>query len=82
MAPTQAFDDAEAEELWRLRIREGVLLADTPLLAVQLAFEAGSRLVDVAFRRARTGDETTIAEASRLVTAYLATHSEDGKADA
>ncbi|WP_433682083.1 TetR/AcrR family transcriptional regulator [Nocardia sp. CA-119907] len=70
----QTFDDAKAEQLWHLLIREELLLADTPLLVVQLAFEADSRLFDVAFRHSRTGDEATIEESRRLVTAYLATY--------
>ena len=71
----QAFDDATAEHLWRLATERGLLREDTPPLVMQLAFEAGNRLFDVAFRRTpTTGDETTLDEARRLVTAYLETY--------
>ncbi|MEV0033527.1 hypothetical protein [Nocardia sp. NPDC050793] len=43
-------------------------------IVVQLAFEAGDRLLDVAFRRSPTGDDVTIDEARRLVAAYLETY--------
>ena len=41
---------------------------------LHLAFEAGDRLFDVAFRRSPTGDDQTIDEARRLVKAYLETY--------
>ena len=41
---------------------------------MQLAFEAGNRLFDVGFRLSPAGDDTTIDEARRLITAYLATY--------
>ncbi|MDV6013782.1 TetR/AcrR family transcriptional regulator [Haloechinothrix sp. LS1_15] len=70
----QAFDESTAQRLWRLLVERELLRADTPQFAVQLAFEAGSRLFDVAFRRSPAGDETTMNEARRLVTAYLETY--------
>ncbi|MGW0699019.1 TetR/AcrR family transcriptional regulator [Streptomyces sp. NPDC002867] len=70
----QAFDESKAGLLWRLLIERNLLPADTPQLVLQLAFEAGGRLFDVAFRRSPTGDDTTIDEARRLVTAYLETY--------
>lgn len=66
-----AFDEAQAERLWRHIIDHGLASADTPLLAVQLSFEVGNRLFDVAFSRTPEGDEATIDEARRLITAYL-----------
>jgi hypothetical protein len=41
---------------------------------VQLAYEACDRLFDVAFWRSPEGDDATIDEARRLVTAYLETY--------
>ncbi|MDQ4117156.1 MAG: TetR/AcrR family transcriptional regulator [Actinomycetota bacterium] len=71
----QAFDLATAEHLWRLALDRGFLRDDTPLLVMQLAFEAGSRLFDVAFRRTPgVGDDDTMDETRRLVTAYLETY--------
>ncbi|WP_431971533.1 TetR/AcrR family transcriptional regulator [Nocardia sp. bgisy134] len=70
----QVFDDAQAERLWRYLIDRDFIDADTPRLALELAFEAGNRLFDVAFRRSPTGDQATIAEARRLVAAYLETY--------
>lgn len=49
----------------------GYFRANTPLLAVELAFEAGDRLFDVAFQRSPTGDDATFDEAKRMLTAYL-----------
>jgi AcrR family transcriptional regulator len=70
----QAYDDSQAEQLWRFLIERNLIRADTPQLVVQLAYEASARLFDVAFRRSPTGDDTTIDEARRLVTAYLETY--------
>ncbi|NBE50185.1 TetR family transcriptional regulator [Streptomyces sp. YC537] len=67
----EAFDEVQAERLWRHLVDRGLASADTPLLAVQLSFEVGNRLFDVAFRRSPDGDDTTIDEARRLITAYL-----------
>lgn len=73
-----AFDEAQAERLWRHLVERGFVLADTPVLPLLLAFEVGSRLFDVAFRRSPAGDDATIAEARRLVTAYLETYASAG----
>lgn len=74
----RAFDEAQAERLWRHLVERGLVSADTPLLALILAFEVGTRLFDSAFRRSPAGDEATIAEARRLVTAYLETYGPEG----
>ncbi|MEU6878476.1 TetR/AcrR family transcriptional regulator [Streptomyces sp. NPDC046712] len=73
----RAFDEAQAERLWRHLVERGFVPADTPVLPLLLAFEVGSRLFDVAFRRSPAGDDATIAEARRLVTAYLATYASE-----
>ncbi|MFG2333089.1 TetR/AcrR family transcriptional regulator [Streptomyces sp. NPDC048604] len=70
----RAHRTAQAEQLWRLLLTRELVLPDTPLHAVEVAFEAGDRLFDVAFRRSPGGDATTIREARRLVTAYLETY--------
>ncbi|MFI6573236.1 TetR/AcrR family transcriptional regulator [Nocardia fluminea] len=72
----QAFDDAQAERLWRYLIDRNFIGADTPRLVVELAFEAGNKLFDAAFRRSRSGDDATISEAKRLINAYLATYAQ------
>lgn len=58
----------------RILIDRGLVRPDTPLLAVHLAYEAGDRIFEVAFRMP-AGDDATIDEARRMVTAYLATYS-------
>ncbi|MEV0062093.1 TetR/AcrR family transcriptional regulator [Nocardia sp. NPDC050718] len=70
----RVFDEAQSERFWRYLIDREFVDAETPLLPVELAFEAGNRLFDVAFRRSPSGDEATIAEARRLVAAYLETY--------
>lgn len=70
----RAFDESQAKRFWELLIDRNLIRADTPEFAVQLAFEAGWRLFDVAFRLAPAGDDTTINETRRLVTAYLETY--------
>ncbi|MEU9859498.1 TetR/AcrR family transcriptional regulator [Streptomyces sp. NPDC047971] len=74
----RAFDEAQAERLWRHLVEQRLLSADTPLLPLLLAFEIGTRLFDIAFRRSPAGDEATIDEARRLVTAYLETYVSEG----
>ncbi|MFF5920176.1 TetR/AcrR family transcriptional regulator [Streptomyces flavochromogenes] len=76
----QEFDDQVAERLWRLGIGRGLLRVDTPPLVMKLAFEAGGRLFDVAFQKDRNGDQTTMTEAKRMVTAYLETYAEKSTA--
>ncbi|MET8545257.1 TetR/AcrR family transcriptional regulator [Kitasatospora sp. NPDC004799] len=68
------FDESLAERTRRVLVDHALIRPDTPLLAVQLAFEAGDRLFDVAFERSRRGDTATVDEARRLVTAYLETY--------
>ncbi|MFF9011644.1 TetR/AcrR family transcriptional regulator [Streptomyces sp. NPDC014870] len=70
----RAFDEAQAERLWRHLVDQRLVSADTPLLALLLAFEAATRLFDSAFRRSPAGDDATIDEARRMVTAYLETY--------
>ncbi|MFC8507657.1 TetR/AcrR family transcriptional regulator [Streptomyces sp. NPDC057411] len=74
----RAFDEAQAERLWRHLLEQRLVSADTPLLALHLAFEVGTRLFDIAFRRSPGGDDATIDEARRLVTAYLETYAPEG----
>lgn len=69
-----AFDLSQAEQLWRFLIQRNLIRGDTPQFVVQLAYEAGDRLFDVAFWRHPKGDDATIDEARRLVTAYLQTY--------
>ncbi|MER7029021.1 MULTISPECIES: TetR/AcrR family transcriptional regulator [Streptomyces] len=73
-ALVREFDEHVSEHLWRLVITRGLLRADTPLLVMRLAFEAGSSLFDIAFQQDRNGDEATMTELKRLVSAYLATY--------
>lgn len=68
------FDQSQAEQLRRFLVDRDLLPPDIPERVAQLAFEAGDRLFDVAFRQSPTGDDDTIDEARRLVTAYLATY--------
>ncbi|MFE9741304.1 TetR/AcrR family transcriptional regulator [Streptomyces sp. NPDC006477] len=70
----RAFDEVQAERLWHHLVEQRLVPADTPLLALLLAFEVGTRLFDIAFRRSPGGDDATIDEARRLVTAYLETY--------
>lgn len=72
----RAIDESQAQQSWRFLIERKLLSADTPQLAVRLAFEAGDRLFDIAFRRSATGDDATIDEARRLMTAYLETYAQ------
>ncbi|MGV0768436.1 TetR/AcrR family transcriptional regulator [Mycobacterium syngnathidarum] len=60
-----------AERLRKRLIEHKLIRANTPLLAVELVFEAGDRLFDVAFQRSSTGDDATLDEARRMLTAYL-----------
>lgn len=70
----RAFDDAQAERLRHFLIERGLICADTPLLALQLTFEVGEQLFDIAFRRSPGGDDAAMAEARRFITAYLETY--------
>jgi AcrR family transcriptional regulator len=68
------FDESLSERTWRALIERDLIGVDTPLLAVQLAFEVGDRLFDVAFTRSPGGDETAMDEGRRIFTAYLETY--------
>ena len=69
----RAADEAWAEQFWQFLTERDLVRPETPRLAVQLTFEAGNRLLDVAFRQSRTGDEAVIDELRRMATAYLET---------
>ncbi|WP_036511145.1 TetR/AcrR family transcriptional regulator [Nocardia aobensis] len=69
-----AFDRKQAEQLRGLVFEKKWLRADTPPLALDLVFEAGNRLFDVAFRQSRTGDDAVVKEARRFIDAYLETY--------
>lgn len=65
------FHTSWAERMRSFLIERKLIRANTPLLAVQLVFEAGDRLFDVAFQRSPKGDDATLDEARRMLTAYL-----------
>lgn len=67
----QSFDEATAEAMWRIALDRGFIATDTPMQVMQIAFEAGGRLFDVAFHRSPTGDDATIDEARKMILAYL-----------
>jgi AcrR family transcriptional regulator len=68
------FDQSWAEQLWRFLVDRKLIRTNTPQFTVELAFEAGDRLFDIAFQRSLGGDDAVIAEARRLITAYLQTY--------
>lgn len=70
----EAYDAETADLVWKLALERGFLAEDTPRLVMQLAFEAGGHLFDVAFRRSPRGDDVTIDEARRMIAAYLKTY--------
>lgn len=70
------WDEQYAQQFWTFLIERELLPAATPEVVVHLAFEAGDRLFDVAFRRSPHGDDTIIDEARRLITAYLGTYAQ------
>lgn len=76
------FDDSWAERLWHFLIEHKLISTATPLFAVQLMFEMGDRLFDVAFRRSPAGDDVTIDEGRRMLTAYLTTYAPSGTTSA
>ncbi|MFD9903010.1 TetR/AcrR family transcriptional regulator [Streptomyces sp. NPDC059063] len=76
--PVPAFDRAQAERLHHFLAERGLMCVDTPRHVLRLAFEVGNRLLDIAFRSTPAGDETTIGEARRVITAYLATYAPSG----
>lgn len=74
------FDEFQAKQFWSYLIDHKLVRSDTPQLVVQLAFEAGNRLFDVAFRHTPAGDDATLDEVRRLLTAYLDTYAPPAKA--
>lgn len=70
----RVFDESWAERLWHFLVERKLIRADTPRLVLQLAFEVGDRIFDVAFQRSPTGDDAAIGEGRRLLTAYLQTY--------
>ncbi|MFF8837309.1 TetR/AcrR family transcriptional regulator [Streptomyces sp. NPDC015130] len=70
----EAWGQAQAGRFWRCLLERQLIAADTPRLAVEVAYEAADRIFAVAFQRSRTGDEATVEEARRLMTAYLTTY--------
>lgn len=72
------FDVAQAGRLWRHLVDRGLIRSDTPVLVVELAFEAGDRVFDVAFRKAPAGDDATLEQARRLVSVYLSSYAPEG----
>ncbi|MER7915940.1 MULTISPECIES: TetR/AcrR family transcriptional regulator [unclassified Streptomyces] len=73
-ALVRAFDEAQAERLWLLLVERKLIAADTSRFVAQVAFEAANRLFDVAFQRSPDGDDATIDEARRMLTAYFLTY--------
>ncbi|MFF7438865.1 TetR family transcriptional regulator [Streptomyces sp. NPDC008122] len=70
----ESWGRARASAFWRYLLDRELIAADTPELAVHIGYEAADRIFGVAFRGSRTGDEATIDEARRLMTAYLGTY--------
>lgn len=68
------FDESWAEQLWRFLIARCRIRRDTPLVVAQLAVKVGDRIFDIAFRQCPTGDDATIDEGCRVLTAYLETY--------
>lgn len=60
-----------AERLRHFLIERKLLSEETPEYVVQFVFEMGHRPFDVAFQRYPRGDDATIEEARRMLTAYL-----------
>jgi hypothetical protein len=54
------FDESQAKRFWRFLIKQNLVGADTPQLVVQLAFDVGNRLFDVAFERSPEAYDATI----------------------
>jgi len=68
-------DTSLSLRLWRVLLERKLVRPDTPELVARLAVAAGDRLFDAAFRDSRRGDDATLDEARRLVTAYIETYS-------
>ncbi|MFF9365739.1 TetR/AcrR family transcriptional regulator [Streptomyces griseoluteus] len=73
-ALVRGFDEAQAERLWLLLAERNLIAADTPRHVAQIAFEVANRFFDVAFRRSPDGDDVTIDEGRRMLTAYFRTY--------
>ena len=71
---TRDWDEQQSRQFWQYLVDRELLPAGTPALAIHLAFEAGDRLFEVAFRRSPGGDDTIMGEARRLITAYIETY--------
>lgn len=67
-------DASQADKFWHFLTEKRLLAADTPQLVVRLAWAAGYRLFEAAFRSSPGGDGDVIGEARRLVAAYLSTY--------
>ncbi|MFD7885875.1 TetR/AcrR family transcriptional regulator [Streptomyces bauhiniae] len=73
-ALVRSFDEAQAERLWLLLAERNLISADTPRHVAQIAFEVANRFFDIAFRRSPDGDDGTIDEGRRMLTAYFRTY--------
>ncbi|WP_405558119.1 TetR/AcrR family transcriptional regulator [Streptomyces sp. NBC_01171] len=73
-ALVRGFDAAQAERLWLLLVERNLIAADTPRHVPQIAFEVANRFFDIAFRRSPNGDDVTIDEGRRMLTAYFRTY--------
>ncbi|MGW5303197.1 TetR/AcrR family transcriptional regulator [Streptomyces griseoluteus] len=73
-ALVRGFDEAQAERLRLLLVERNLVAADTPRHVAQIAFEVANRLFDIAFRRSPDGDDVTIDEGRRMLTAYFRTY--------
>ncbi|MEW2154886.1 hypothetical protein AB0950_06245 [Streptomyces sp. NPDC007189] len=70
----RAYDEAQAKQFLRVLVERGLRPVGTPPLVMQVAWETGRRLFEVAFRRTPRGDAATIGELRRLVATYLETY--------
>ncbi|WP_239072487.1 TetR/AcrR family transcriptional regulator [Streptomyces bauhiniae] len=73
-ALVHGFHEAQAERLWLLLVGRNLIAADTPRHVPQIAFEVANRFFHIAFRRSPNGDDVTIDEGRRMLTAYLRTY--------
>lgn len=73
-ALVRGFDEAQAERLWLLLVERNLIAADTPRHVPQIASEVANRFFDIAFQRSPNGDDVTIDEGRRMLTAYLRTY--------
>ncbi|MEV8045282.1 TetR/AcrR family transcriptional regulator [Streptomyces griseoluteus] len=73
-ALVRGYDEAQADRLWLLLTERNLIAADTPRHVAQIAFEIAGRFFDIAFRRSPDGDDVTIDEGRRMLTAYFRTY--------